>query len=377
MSSITIPILQLKNTDTPLVDETVISQTGFSTGINTLPFQALYNLNQALQALDPAPNATTVQFNDSILLTNGGVFQTTLNNGYITVNDTTPFSSKTAQITPSQVQVVDTTNGEQANLTLNGLSFLGSTSAKTITATGGYDITVSSDNQVILTSSDNVNINAGVGLLITASDYISMTANNDNIVFNADDEITLNSVGLKAVNLNAPNVDSYSYAMPICFTRERSGDSFNYNAGGQSWENVKDFQLNVPYQFFTDTPQVGYTSTKWKIDFALNCYANSNIGDKGLALYVDFYDNTIANFISPIAYNLTTPYAVFQTASSFSNASQPPFQNFNWSDLIDFAVLSGTGSGNVPLTMRLWVAGDNPFSCQFNMVVSLTRTNQI
>ena len=47
---------------------TVINQSGFTTGLNNFPFGALYNLNQALEALEPAPNTTTVQFNNSILL---------------------------------------------------------------------------------------------------------------------------------------------------------------------------------------------------------------------------------------------------------------------------------------------------------------------
>jgi hypothetical protein len=273
-------------------------------GINIV-LTGLTALEQALVALEPAPNATTVQFNDSILLDNG--LGNTITAGSNQIN----FVS--SAINPS---VISNSSGQDMN--------------------------------------------------VASSNNLNLSATND---------IILSSDALGTVNLNALNINSYGYATPFCFTRERSNDSFTYNLGGQTWENVKDFDLNVPYQFFTETPQVGYTSTKWKIDFALNCFNNSNIGDKGLALYVDFYDNSAANFISPQAYNLNTPYAVYQTASNFTNTAQPPFQNFNWSDVVDFGVLSGTGSGNVPLHIRLWVAGDSGFNCNFNMVVSLTRTN--
>lgn len=337
MSSITIPILQLKNEDTPLVDETVISQTGFSTGVNTLPFQALYNLNQALQALEPAPNATTVRFNDAVL--------------------------------------VSATVGEEAIITPSGLTFNTLSNPTTISNTGGFDLTVQSSNQLVLNSSDNLNMNAGVGLLVVAGDYINMTANNDSILFTADDNISLVSAGLGDINLNAPNINSYGYAMPICFTRERN-DTFNYSSGGQNMDNVYNAQIAVPSQFFTEQPQGNYTSTKWKIDFAMNCYSNTNVGDKGLALYFDFQDATTTFTFTPNMFNSNTPFAVYQPSASYSNGNAP-YQNFNWTDWCDFGALQGQTSSVLPLNMRLYFAGDTPFSCSFYMAITFTRTNLI
>jgi len=62
---------------------------GVPPATSSLPFQALYNLNQALQALEPAPNATTVKFNDTVLVDAGVVNQTTtINDGNITITGT-------------------------------------------------------------------------------------------------------------------------------------------------------------------------------------------------------------------------------------------------------------------------------------------------
>jgi hypothetical protein len=243
----------------------------------------LQTLDQALQALEPAPNATTVQFNNSILLQDPLVLTTSLT------------------LDPSSI-----------------------TSLDALTLTTGNDIT--------LTAGSNI------------------------------------------INLTSYNVNNFGYAMPICFTRERA-DNFTYNLGGQNWEKVYITSVNVPSQLFTDSSS-SYTSSYWKIDFALNCSQNSNLGDKGIAMYIEFEDQSLGTYL-PNAYNLNTPYAVYQTASTFTNSPQQPFQNFNWSDIIDFSPLTASGSGNLPLKLNLWVAGDSAFTCNFNMVMTLTRTNLV
>ena len=195
--------------------------------------------------------------------------------------------------------VLGITAPEQVNVT---------SSNNTVTVTGAQvDLTANSGNINLTTSGFNVN----------ASDFIQMTANNDSITISADDDISLTSAGLGTINLNAPNINSYSYAMPICFTRERT-DTFNYTLGGQSVETVFTTDFNIPYQFVTESPQIGYTSSRWKIDFSLNCYNCSNLGDKGLALFIVFQDQA-SNYYLPMVYNPDTPYAKFQNAASYSS----------------------------------------------------------
>lgn len=321
----------------PITFEAPNYQIGNSGSITSSLSSVLTTLDQALQALQPAPNANTVQFNDTI--------------------------------------IVSATAGEQAILLPSGLIFNTLANPTIISNTGGYDLTVQSSSQLILNSNDNVNINAGVGLLVNASDYISMTANNDSISFTADDNISLVSAGLGDINLNAPNINSYGYALPICFTRERH-DIFSYNLGSQQMENVYIMDIAVPPKFFVDNPQSGYTSNIWKIDFALNCYDCSFIGDKGLALYIEFQDQNTTVY-TPNTYNLDTPYAVWQNPSTYNGVSHLNFQNFNWSDFVDLSPLVNTGSGNLPLRVFLYFAGDIPFNAKFIQTITLTRTNQV
>lgn len=217
----------------------------------------------------------------------------------------------------------------------------------------------------------------GMNIHTTTATPFAITGDTD-ITISADDNISLTSVNLGNINLNAPNINSYNYAMPICFTRERV-DTFTYNLGGgspQTFENVYTTNFALPYEFVSDSPLSGYTSSIWKIDVALNCYNSTTLGDKGLAFYIAFEDQG-SNVYLPLAYNDLTPYATWQNSSTYNNATWNNFQNFNWTDLIDLSALSGTGSGSVPFNMRLWCAGDNNFSTNFSWVVTLTRTNQI
>ena len=232
----------------------------------------------------------------------------------------------------------------------------------------------------------NINTNTGTpftitgdtGLTANITDDISLTSVTKSITLTAEDNLSLVSSALGNINLDAPNINSYSYAMPICFTRERV-DTFTYNLGGgspQTFENVYTTNFALPYQFVSDNPQSGYFSSYWKIEVALNCYNSTNLGDKGLAFYIAFEDQS-SNVYLPLAYNDVTPHAKWQNPSTYNNGSWSNFQNFNWTDVIDLSALSGTGSGTVPFNLRLWCAGDTNFSTNFNLVVTMTRTNLI
>ena len=226
---------------------------------------------------------------------------------------------------------------------------------------------------------------------MTTNNNASITANNGNITL---DTVVANIAFTSAgdieettafghIKLNAPNIDSFGYANPICFTRERA-DTFTYNYNGtglpQTMEQVYFTSFSIPIDFVASSPVPNYTSTLWKIDFALNTWNNTVTSDKGIALYFTFQDATAIYNLSPQTYNANTPYAVYQPASTYiSGSGNNAFQNYNWTDFIDLAPLVGLGSGVLPLNLLLNFAADSAFAtpCNFQMVVTLTRTNLV
>ena len=248
-----------------------------------------------------------------------------------------------------------------------------------------------------LTSGSDINLSGSAGnttltndsLIITTNNNVGITANNGNITLDTSvSNIAFTAAGdieettqFGHIKLNAPNIDSFGYANPICFTRERA-DTFTYNFNGtgvpQTLEQVYTTRFNIPQQFVVDSPIPGYTSTIWKIDFALNTWNNSSTADRGIALFFTLQDATATFNMSPQTYNANTPYAVFQPSSTYvAGSGNNAFQNYNWTDWIDLAPLYSQGSGVLPLTLLLNFAGDNSFFCNFQMTVTLTRTNLV
>jgi hypothetical protein len=116
------------------------------------------------------------------------------------------------------------------------------------------------------------------------------------------------------------------------------------------------------------------TSTIWKIDFAFNMFQVSNMGDKGMGIYIDFIDNA-SNVYIPITYNDNTPFSIEKKDYGYSAGANPPFIPINWTDYVDLGALYNTGSANFPLDMRIYFAADSGLTSNFNMLLTLTRIN--
>ena len=251
-------------------------------------------LEQALEAIEPAPNATTVQFNNSILLQN-----------------------------PSFL-----TEG----LTLNPTSITSLTSLDLITdpTTGGA--------------------------------------------------VTLQpSAGLADINLLAFNLNSYGFALPMCFDFIELDRVYNYTSGGQNWEMIWQQDLYLPSQFFTEAPVSGYTSRKWRIDFTINTWnaGGNNNSDKALAYYIILEDQA-SQLYTPVLITPETPFCRHNNNSTWSGGgSLTEFQPFSWTDLVDLQGISGSFSSLLPLRFKVYFAADNPKNFHFSYKLGLTKTNNI
>jgi len=98
MSYTTTAGIQLKDSDFPLLTETIMTQTGITKNAQTLPFSRLVQLNTALDALQPTPpNATTMLINNTLLCDGLVAGKTTsVADGSIVINNNTGGTSTPA-----------------------------------------------------------------------------------------------------------------------------------------------------------------------------------------------------------------------------------------------------------------------------------------
>jgi hypothetical protein len=226
------------------------------------------------------------------------------------------------------------------------------------------------------TTSTPFTITGDTGLDANITNAINLTSSTDSITITADDNITLNSVGLGNIRLDAPNISSYNYAMPICFTTSINS-GFNYTNTGQIFDMVYQSVFAIPQEFVSISPLPGpFISTNWKIDFAFNMYQVSAMNDKGKGIYIDFRDNQ-GNIYTPITYNDSTPFSIDRKDFGYASGANAPFIPINWNDYVDLGALYNTGTSNFPFDMRIWFAADNPISSNFNVLLTLTKTNII
>lgn len=337
--------LSLKRDILSTVKETIISPidiTDVNTG-NIITMARLTYLPIGLGALTVPTDGLTCNFNDAIQLQD--------------YNDT-----PTPPPTHSEVKI-----GSNPS-TLYGMN---------INTTTTTPFTMASNTDILITSV-NTTLDSATNIIITGGDNVSINATNDSINLTSDDNINLVSNGYGNITLDAPNINSFGYALPLCFDILTIDRTVNYTSGGQNWYLAWVENANIPKYFFTETPQTSYTSANWRIDFTINTWNNgsqNNSSDKALAYYIVFEDQN-SNIYTPILFNSLTPFCRHNNNSTWSGGgSNFEFQPFTWTDYIDFSGLIGSGSGNLPLKINLYCAFDNPKDFTFSMKVGLTRTN--
>jgi hypothetical protein len=182
------------------------------------------------------------------------------------------------------------------------------------------------------------------------------------------------------INLSAYNLNSFGYALPICFDFYEIDRNYNYTAGGQNWELIWQQDVHVPREFFSESPASGsYTSAKWRINFTINTWSagGNNSSDKGLAYYITFEDQG-GNPYDPYFITPDTPFCRHNNNSTWTGGySLTEFQPFSWTDLVDFSGLYGTGSSSLPLRFKVYFAADNSKNFNFTYHVGLTKTTRI
>jgi len=420
---------QLIITNTNIPKTIIINSEEFSNGIQTLPYTQMYAKINAVDAcVYPAPNATTLQVQDTILLTNSGVTGPT---GQIKMGASTfdISSSQNIVIDPSTNLVVDGT----LDMSLNNI-----TRVNTIEALTSLTITDSNYNAVLLSNELNISDDVGETSSLTNAELniqdasgnssvlnktsltigdgvISTILNNNKLQFNnatispfiecnssnqlwlengntypiilnsSNSQITIGDVSnngnftkiavddttrkteLNSVDiLSDCNIVGSSYTLPINFTNKFNG-SYTLN-NSNSWEMVASNTIKIPLGLYTQTN--GFNI--WKMDFAINCVNMTVQYDKAYAMYIEIRDvNGSGNDYQGWLFNQTTPYTTWKNPSTYNNTSNTS-ENYVYTDYYEFS--GATGS---PLEIRLFRYGDNPMSCNFSWLLTLSKTNLV
>lgn len=302
--------------------------------------------------------------------------QTTITPSNIILNNTNNSNNYSNTLTPYDIEIVGDTPSKELRLTRNGLTIINNNILPIPTILTMTSTSITTDLWQLQPSLITINDTLSNQVILSAT---SLTSNN-NLNIESGNDIIIQSVNdttiqsSNQINLNAPNINSYNYTIPICFDFVEIDRNYNYISGGQNWELMIQQSLNVPYQFFTE---IGYTSTKWKVDFSLNTWssAGTNNDDKALAFYFDFQDQN-NNVYQTYIFDKNKPFCNWYNTSNWSQGgSITQLSPHVWSDYVDFQALPGTGVGNVPLKFNLFISANNARQFDYSYQLCLTKVN--
>ena len=309
----------------------------------------------------------------------------------------------TASLHKNTLVFTDVSNGESSSLSSSSLTFITPSSDATISTTNGYNLIVSGGgnlnlNAVVavnavadsmdITTNNGFTVNAGnssslsIGgyLNLIASDLITLQSNNDAVNLTAQTDLVATSVAGNinlitntsgtAVNMVANNINMNNATITPSFSVALNGN-ITYTFGSQNFDSVIISVFTFPTEFIGAG---SYTSTRWKLNWDMSLYNSTTFNDKAFAMYIDFEDDN-GNIATPFLYDNKIPYCNWTQPALFVGGIAPQYKPVNWGDMVDFNQSVGIGTGNQRL--RVWYAGDNPMTCDFKLLLTLTKTNGI
>jgi len=294
------------------------------------------------------------------------------------------------------------------------------TNVDTISGATGFDLNLSSSSQIVLTSTDNTNINTSAGINLNASDYIQLIATNDFINITADDDITLTSNSLNVhlqaydhILMNAPyslfsniagsSTTIYPTSIVIDDTNSSPPTQTTIASNVCLIDNYhRDYQVKSTYASLSGSTScyiqngvcardkgIGYTITGPPANFNVyyeikpfflpydNCKYRMNISiqlnqfgggnqDKENQFYFELYDPTAGSVIEGFVFNNAFPYSTFIGMPQSGDS----VMNFSYVDYYDLTPFPPLVNGEV--WVRFYGAG-NGTSGQLRYFVSFDR----
>jgi len=333
--------------------------------------RATYSSQSAIITTLGGPT-NTLTAGDMTINDNGSINVSQITSDYAQFNTT---SSSQSNLTSSYLSIDDVGNSSYTRLNANdGLriqnDILANPPTSTTDLTYGY-LTIDQSSVGGYRSSlypSNLNIIAPTTETMTLStDYLEFQTGTFTIKQSANGTLIFLDDNNKQINLETLNLTSYSnnYTLPICYTYKYSR-GFNFSTP-TTWQMVRSDTINsLPNDFYSSANLFW----DYKLEISLNLNACSNPTDKAMAFYFEFRDSN-GNPYNPFLFNLNTPFTRHSNGSTYNNTATDML-TFT---LTDYVNLNGIGGVAPPLEWRLWWYADNPVSSNFNMLISMTRTN--
>lgn len=249
---------------------------GNSATITASLSSVLTQLDQALQALEVAPNATTVKFNDTILLDDG--------------------TTTTTTITNNQTQIIDTIVGTSINQITSDVNG------------GGASVLVGASDLVSLTG-QFIRIEAPIGSDAVIEHQEVGTTNTRNLGISSTGRITI----------AGDNIDLSSTGRLIVPSLA-SADYLDYNAG----------TLNLK------SDNVGYTTDRMLLLENTNATAGNTTGVPTFEFYKSGRNGAITDVVSSIQFNAKDGAGVKRTFGKIESTITTNTAPANYDGALDF-----------------------------------------
>lgn len=359
-------------------------QTQFSS-INS----GLTTLNQALQALDPAPDATTVRFNNKLEVTNGTTTMTVNQDGITTRNTSANLThylnfSDSASTGTGAVQKTAGLSCNPSSNTITAANFAGTaTNASNVTlaatATGNpYYIVMSatqSGNSALLTDDSGATYNSGNNTItanITGSAALAVITQDNTDGTYYIPFVKTSGAGNKALNID-DTTGPLSYN-PNTATLSTSAATFS----GSVTTNGGIVGPTTALTYTSD--MIGFTGkrlgTGGNLDITTGTEYSINLSTEGVALSRGVWMITMYSNYQPLASGVVSFVVTALSTSHTSNSGGIPAAAFQGSSTIP---APGTGitlrvSGAITLPLVVTDASTS-YWMRVNVTHSLTNTN--
>jgi hypothetical protein len=327
---------------------------GNSADCQTQMIGVLQNLDQALQALLPAPNATTVQFNDTVLVADGAGNTNVINPISQTI---TNYAGDTNTQTATSMNITDSASSGNSSYSYNGISINGTqgsffASPTNLAVENGGSLAILDNGSGTLGTSC-LQVSNGTETIQYTSQGINLTSTNLNI---GGGGLNMGGNNIDAVNnINLNTINGYApTTIGLTWSDFNAGNAYyglpnnSYQLNNPSVSNYTTTQSNLQFNIFNSNTN-NYTTLTENTLSTTNQDLNIIAGSGANIINLECSSLTING--NPLSTSLvysfpaTTSYLYYNSSSSpFGSTINIPTGTYT----ITYTISFDAGSYNQP-----------------------------